>query len=50
VAIHEASTLTEAIHAAARKLEDLVAHELRRAQKLPSKLPLNGESGPITSK
>jgi hypothetical protein len=50
VAVHEAFTLTEAIHGAASKLERLVVRGLRQLRNLPQSLSLNGESDPEPSK
>jgi predicted nuclease with TOPRIM domain len=44
VASHDAVTLTEAIHAAASKLEHSVAHELQQMAKQRASLSLNGET------
>jgi hypothetical protein len=50
IAIHEAFTLTEAIHAAASKLERSVVEELRQPRNSPPRLSLNGETDPKPSK
>jgi hypothetical protein len=47
---HEAVTLTEAIHAAASKLERSVARELAQVEKLRVGLSPNGEGGSLASK
>jgi hypothetical protein len=50
VASHEAVTLTEAIHAAASKLESSVARELQQMAKQDAGLSLNGETRAQPSK
>ena len=43
VVSHEASTLTEAIHVAADKLERAVGHALGRLEDMPGRKPLEGQ-------